>query len=232
MSSVTDLISGMKANPDRTAPDDYDEPVYVPPPVTTVEGERPTCTEPGCEKPCRKRKNRDDFFPYCAMHNALHAGNQSSTPRSGDPMALQEARNRSAEKLAERVFGWGVMLQAGLIANDDRYCAAVLRQEWPLIAKASGELALDFDWLANGIEKVDKYGTLAMLIFHITKMGAAMAAHHGWVQYDGVIRFLIPPMNPDTTATMKSNVPPQAEPSYVPPEPAPAYATPPEPSFI
>lgn len=227
--TVAELMSGMAPSTERTA-DAFPEetPVYVSP---TVDGERPTCQELGCERPCRKRRNAEGFLDYCSQHNALHAGNQSSRPRSADPAAMQEARNRSAEKLAERVHGWGVMLQAGFIASDDRYCAAVLGQEWPLIAKSAGDLALDFPILANAIEKTDKYGTLAMLIFHITKMGTAMAVHHGWMENDGVVKFLIPPLTPEATASMKRQ-PPMQQPTQEPLRQEPAYAMPPEPSIV
>lgn len=164
------------------------------PPVAT-DDERPVCSEPGCGRPCRKRRGAEGFLPYCSIHNTAHAGGGGS-PKSRDPKLLEEARNASAKRIEQQLTGWLALLQRGLVVQEDWYCAKIVGEEGPAIAKAAADVAQDFDWVKTALEKTDKYGTLAILLVAVSKVGLAIGVHHGYVPYAGPIKFLVPPMAP------------------------------------
>lgn len=158
-----------------------------------VSDERPTCSEPGCTDLCRKRRGAEGWLPYCAPHNAMHGGG-SGAPKSRGPAALEANRKASAKKVENTVTGWLGIFQRGLVANGDFYCGKVIGEEGAAFAAAAGDVASEFPWLVKSIEAGDKYLALGTLIVAGSKIGLAMAVHHGVVPYTGVIKFLVPPL--------------------------------------
>lgn len=162
--------------------------------VTTDDGQvRPVCQEIDCDKPCRKRKNSPDFFPYCAKHNAIHTGSSMASPKSQSYEALTEQRAKGAKAVEENVKGWFSPIQVGLMASGDVYCATALGIEIPPMAKALGDLSIDFPWLQGALGTVDKWAALSQLAFHSARLAAMISVHHEWIPYEGAIRFLVPP---------------------------------------
>jgi len=171
---------------------------------------RPVCQEPNCDKPCRKRRNSPDFFPYCAMHNAMHTGSGMASPKSQSYEALQEKRAKSARDVEEMVKGFFLPFQVGLMASGDAYCATALGVEVPPLAKAIGDISMEFRWIQTAVETTDKVSSLVQLAFHFARLCLMVSVHHQWIPYEGAIRFVVPPpdsvrMSPNGQPTFSDN---------------------------
>lgn len=162
--------------------------------VTTETGEtRPVCQEEGCQRPCRKRKNSPNFFPYCAKHNALHTGSAMASPKSQGYEELEKQRKKAVLDVTNSVIGFFQPIQLGLAASDDWYCATALSNTVPPMAQALGDLSEDFPWLQKAVGTVDKWAALTQFCLAVLKLGVMVSVHHEWLPYEGVVRFLAPP---------------------------------------
>ena len=154
----------------------------------------PICAEADCAKPVRKAGK--GYSQWCLEHAREHRGERVPRSRQAvveDVKVLADKRTAAVAKTEKTVVSWLVTAQVGFIASGDVYCAKAIEEEGPPIARALAEVAQDFPMLKKTLEAGDKWGALAVLGFHTSKLALAIGVHHNVIPYEGVIKILVPP---------------------------------------
>lgn len=148
------------------------------------------CEEDGCEQPCKKRGR--GYARWCEDHLFNHSGDDSK-PRSRRTVEdVAAKRSRVEKKASDQTKALLAPLQMIFIGKNDMYCAAAIGELAEPIANSMGAVAADFKFVANMIDKTDKYFALTMLTMNVTRLALIIGTHHDLVPYSGPIKLLVP----------------------------------------
>lgn len=117
-------------------------------------------------------------------------------PKSTSIVGSNQRKAQSVKKIEDQTSHWLGMIQIGLMASGDQYCAAAIGEEGPPIARSIAEVAQDFPLIKKVVESTDKWGALAVLTYHSMRLGLIIGVHHNAVPYTGIVRFMVPPPPP------------------------------------
>lgn len=148
------------------------------------------CTVCGTTKTAAGKpfKNKASLAAHIKWHDTMSAVGADQPPKE-----LAAKRARGAAATEEKVKNFFVPVQLGLLGSGDMYCAKMVGEDIPAIAKALGELGEDFPLLKQVVDLTDKWGAISMLAYHSARLIAGIGVHHEWLPYEGPLKFLIPP---------------------------------------
>jgi hypothetical protein len=151
------------------------------------------CMETDCDTPCVKRGR--GYAKFCGEHLFNHTVDDTK-PNTRTVTTTKDKVAKKAENQAKALLAFA---QGSFIAQGDQYCAWAVGECAEPIAENLGAVASDIKFVANMVEKGDKYFALVMLTANITKLGLMIGVHHDLVPYTGPIKLIVPKPPAKTT---------------------------------